>query len=145
MKKITKLTEADLSRIVKRVIKEDIQNNDLYLSIKDAMRNTNSGNDEKIQVLKYILRELEGDGWVTKDKVRKLWNMNEMDDELYTHSEEDISYDIKSMDCGDRRNDGHVDIDDDDTVVIRFCKGDEDKLDRLKIKGRKLLYSKYEM
>jgi hypothetical protein len=77
MKKITKLTEADLSRIVKRVIKEDIQNNDLYLSIKDAMRNTNSGNDEKIQVLKYILRELEGDGWVTKDKVRKLWNMNE--------------------------------------------------------------------
>jgi hypothetical protein len=77
MKKITKLTEADLSRIVKRVIKEDIQNNDLYLTIKDAMGNTNSGQEEKIQVLKYILRELEGDGWVTKDKVRKLWNMNE--------------------------------------------------------------------
>ena len=77
MKKVIKLTESDLMRIVKRVIKEDIQNNDLYLSIKDVMRNTNSSEDEKIQVLKYILRELEGDGWVTKGKVRKLWNMNE--------------------------------------------------------------------
>jgi hypothetical protein len=77
MKKTIRLTESDLARIVRRVIREDIQNNDLYLSIKDVMRNTNSSEDEKIQVLKYILRELEGDGWVTKDKVRKRWNMNE--------------------------------------------------------------------
>ena len=77
MKKTIRLTESDLARIVRRVIQEDIQNNDLYLSIKDVMRNTNSSEDEKIQVLKYILRELEGDGWVTKDKVRKRWNMNE--------------------------------------------------------------------
>ena len=58
-------------------------------------------------------------------------------------SDEDISFDIKAMDCGDYSNDGHVDIDEDDTIVIRYCKGDEDKLDRLKEKGKRLLYGKY--
>ncbi len=81
MKRITKLTESDLSRIVRRVINEDIQNNDLYLTINDALKNTNSSEEEKIHVLKYILRQMEGDGIITKGKVRKFWNMNEMEDE----------------------------------------------------------------
>jgi hypothetical protein len=69
MKKIVRLTESDLNRIVKRVIKEDIQNNDLYLNITNTLRNTNSSREEKIQVLEYILREMKGEGFVTKEKV----------------------------------------------------------------------------
>ena len=69
MRKTIKLTESDLTRIVKRVIKEDIQNNDLYLNITKELRNTNSSKEEKIQVLEYILREMKGEGFVTKEKV----------------------------------------------------------------------------
>jgi hypothetical protein len=69
MRKTIKLTESDLTRIVKRVIKEDIQNNDLYLNITNTLRNTNSSKEEKIQVLEYILREMKGEGFVTKEKV----------------------------------------------------------------------------
>jgi len=73
MKKIVKLTEGDLTRIVNRVINEDISENRLYLNLKDVLNNSNSSEEEKIEVLKHILREKEGDGWVTKDKVRNLW------------------------------------------------------------------------
>jgi hypothetical protein len=69
MRKTIKLTESDLTRIVKRVIKEDIQNNDLYLNITKTLRDTNSSREEKIQVLKYIIREMEGEGFVTKEKI----------------------------------------------------------------------------
>jgi len=84
MKKVIRLTERDLTRIVKRVINEDIQNNDLYLTINDALKNTNSSDEEKIHVLKYILKQMEGDGIITKGKVRKFWNMNEMEESRNT-------------------------------------------------------------
>lgn len=77
MKNIIKLTEKDLSRIVKRVINEDISENELYLNINNTLNNSNSSEEEKIQVLKHILDQKEGKGWITKDRVRKLWNMNE--------------------------------------------------------------------
>jgi len=59
-------------------------------------------------------------------------------------SREDISYDIQSVDCGGKNGmDGHVDIDEDDTIIIRYCEGDDEELDYLKKKGKLLLYSKY--
>jgi len=57
-------------------------------------------------------------------------------------SEENISYDIKSVECDGNEMDGYVDIDD-DTIVIRYCKGDSKKLDYLKRKGKMELYSKH--
>lgn len=66
MKKTIKLTESDLARIVKRVIKEDIQNNDLYSNITNVLRNNDSSVEEKIQVLNNIIREMEGS--ITKEK-----------------------------------------------------------------------------
>lgn len=78
MKRVIKLTESDLRRIVKRVIKED---------------------------------------------------------EDYT-----LSYDIQSVDCGNNVRSGHVDVDG-DTIVIRYCEGNEEDLEYLKKKGRKLYYS----
>jgi hypothetical protein len=94
MKKIIRLTENDLARIVKRVIKE------------------------------------------------------RMEDDLYTDSQEDINYDIKAMDCeGGSRfgNMSSVMVNDDDTIVIRYCKGDDEELEYLKEKGKRLLYRNYGM
>ena len=93
MKKIIRLTENDLARIVKRVIKE------------------------------------------------------RMEDDLYTDSQEDINYDIKAMDCEGSRfgNMSSVMVNDDDTIVIRYCKGDDEELEYLKEKGKRLLYRNYGM
>ena len=60
----------------------------------------------------------------------------------YDDSNEDISYDIKSVECDGNEMDGHVDIDD-NTIVIRYCKGDSKSLEYLKRKGKKLLYSNH--
>jgi len=58
-------------------------------------------------------------------------------------SDEDISYDIESVECDGNGMNGHVDIDDDDTIIIRYCEGDDESLRHLKRKGKKLLHSKY--
>jgi hypothetical protein len=101
MARIIRLTESDLTRIVRRVIKEN----------EDEM------------------------GDMYTDFGRK--NMS-------TKAHEDISYDIQSVDCGGKNGmDGHVDIDEDDTIIIRYCEGDDEELDYLKKKGKLLLYSKY--
>jgi hypothetical protein len=60
----------------------------------------------------------------------------------YDDSNEDIFYDIKSVECDGNEMDGHVDIDD-NTIVIRYCKGDNESLEYLISKGKKLLYSKH--
>ena len=38
---------------------------------------------------------------------------------------------------------GHVDIDEDDTIIIRYCEGDDESLEYLKRKGKMLFDSKY--
>ena len=58
-------------------------------------------------------------------------------------SDEDISYDIQSVKCDGNEMGGNVYIDEDDTIVIRYCKGDSKKLDYLKRKGKMELYSKH--
>ena len=63
---------------------------------------------------------------------------------LYSDSNEDISYDIQSVDCAGDFG-GSVDIDEDDTIVIRYCEGDDEELEYLKKKGKRLLYGKYGM
>ena len=102
MARIIRLTEQDLTRIVRRVIKE---------------------NEELMM------------GDMYTDFGRK---------KIPTKSREDISYDIQSVDCGGKNEmDGHVDIDEDDTIIIKYCEGDNEELDYLKNKGKLLLYSKY--
>jgi hypothetical protein len=61
----------------------------------------------------------------------------------YDDSNEDISYDIQSVECDGNEMGGNVYIDEDDTIVIRYCKGDSKKLDYLKRKGKMELYSKH--
>jgi len=59
MKKIIRLSENDLNRIIKRVINENIYDNDIYNSIMDVIRNSNASQNETIDVLKYILNDME--------------------------------------------------------------------------------------
>jgi hypothetical protein len=67
-------------------------------------------------------------------------------EDVYTDSREDFQYDIRGVRCDeDTFTSGHVDIDEDDVIVIRYCKGNEDSIDRLKLKGERLLRSKYGM
>jgi hypothetical protein len=85
MKRIIRLTEKDLTRLIKRIVKEN--------------------------------REMDYD----------------------------YSYDIQSVDCGDNIRSGHVDIDDNETIVIRYCEGNEEDLKYLKEKGMGLLHSQYNL
>jgi hypothetical protein len=103
MKRIIRLTERDLTRLIKRIVKEN----------EDEM------------------------GDMYTDFGRK---------KIPTKYSEDISYDIQSVDCGDNIRSGHVDIDDDnETIVIRYCEGNEEDLKYLKEKGMELLRSQYNL
>ena len=59
MKKIIRLTESDLSRIVKRVINEEMYDNDLYSDVMDVIRNSNASHQETIDVLSQIVDEMK--------------------------------------------------------------------------------------
>jgi hypothetical protein len=67
-------------------------------------------------------------------------------EDVYTDSREDFEYDIRGVMCDDDVfTSGHVGVDEDDVIVIRYCEGNEDSIDRLKRKGERLLRSKYGM
>ncbi len=72
--------------------------------------------------------------------------VNEQIEDVYTDSREDFQYDIRGVRCDeDTFTSGHVDIDEDDVIVIRYCKGNEDSIERLKRKGEMILRQRYDM
>ena len=187
MKKIIRLTERDLTRIVKRVIKEneaperyviDFETGDMVGTHKYGVGfvvnkigermgyesdPTSIPNGTKMEKMDlgfddddYTYEDRDGFDKYSQNDFSSLRNIKEdmMMGDMYTdfgrknmstnHSE-DISYDIQSVDCGGKNGmDGHVDIDEDDTIIIRYCEGDDEELDYLKKKGKLLLYSKYD-
>ena len=140
MKKIIKLTESDLTRIVKSVLNERrVSASELIkdMTLRDVVEVVNSFSNKQIS-----LKEV-------KEKIEYMFRpsggrMNEEYESVYTDSNEEISYDIQSVDCGGDFG-GSVDIDEDDTIVIRYCEGDDEELEYLKKKGKRLLYNKYGM
>ena len=140
MKKIIKLTESDLTRIVKSVLNERrVSASELIkdMTLRDVVEVVNSFSNKQIS-----LKEV-------KEKIEYMFRpsggrMNEEYESVYTDSNEEISYDIQSVDCGGDFG-GSVDIDEDDTIVIRYCEGDDEELEYLKEKGKRLLYRKYGM
>ena len=140
MKKIIKLTESDLTRIVKSVLNERrVSASELIkdMTLRDVVDVVNSFSNKQIS-----LKEV-------KEKIEYMFRpsggrMNEEYESVYTDSNEEISYDIQSVDCGGDFG-GSVDIDEDDTIVIRYCEGDDEELEYLKEKGKRLLYRKYGM
>jgi hypothetical protein len=73
MKKVVKLTERDLNNIVKRVINEDMFENDLYSDIMEVVRNSNASHEEIVSVLENITDELISSRRMRKD-VHSRWN-----------------------------------------------------------------------
>ena len=54
---------------------EDYYGNPLYDDIMGVIRDSNSSEEEIIDVLEEILRDKKGEGYVTKEKVRKHWGI----------------------------------------------------------------------
>jgi hypothetical protein len=72
--------------------------------------------------------------------------LDENIEDVYTDSREDFEYDIRGVMCDDDVfTSGHVDVDEDDVIVIRYCKGNEDSIERLKRKGEMILRQRYDM
>lgn len=87
--KMRRLTEKDLSRIVKRVINENLsdRSDEMYSHINELidMEYNDVDIDDQVDVLENILQSIKaksfrnkrGLGHITHDQVRKRWSMNE--------------------------------------------------------------------
>ena len=73
MKKVIKLTENDLSKIVKRVVNESLYENKLYNEITSVIKNSNASRTEVLDVLKGIADEMESGMNMRKD-IKKRWD-----------------------------------------------------------------------
>lgn len=67
MKKTIILTESELTNIIKKIINEDLSENTLYSDIKSVIRDSNSSNQETIEVLKSIIDEMESSRRIRRD------------------------------------------------------------------------------
>ena len=144
MKKTIRLTESELTNLVKRIVNEMEEETPDYIKVYNMYKN---GEVSKKDFYGYmgVLEKHERQSLI--DYIESQKNSSMLDEEyesVYSDSNEDISYDIQSVDCGGDFG-GSVDIDEDDTIVIRYCEGDDEELEYLKRKGKKLLYRKYGM
>jgi|LakMenEpi03Aug12_release.lakeMendotaPanAssembly.Ray.scaffolds.fasta_scaffold3793384_1 hypothetical protein len=73
MKRIIKLTESDLARIVRKTLKEDKDKNPLYNDIKDILWDSYESQESKVFILRQIADEIEGDMDLRSD-VSKRWS-----------------------------------------------------------------------
>jgi hypothetical protein len=92
MKKTIRLTESELSNLIKRVVKENVDDrpDELYSHINELINYEYSDMDPRdaIDVLENIIsslksrdhREKTGSKFINKDDVMKNFNMNEEDD-----------------------------------------------------------------
>ena len=54
-----RLTERDLTRLIKRIISEDMFENSLYSDIMAVIKNSNSSHEETVSILRNIADEME--------------------------------------------------------------------------------------
>lgn len=71
MKKIVKLNEQQILRIVQKVLSEDINNNSLHLDLKKVLSNSNASKEEKIDVLKNIIDDMESSEKMRRFAIKK--------------------------------------------------------------------------
>jgi hypothetical protein len=75
MKKIIRLTERDLTRLVKKVISENYENS-LYSDIMELIKNSNSSHEETISVLNSIVDEMSSSRRLRQDVEKRFRDDN---------------------------------------------------------------------
>ena len=158
MKKTIKLTESQLTKLIKRVVKENVDNrpDEFYSHINELINYEYSDMDPRdaIDVLENIIsslrarqhREKTGSKFINKDDVMKNWNMNEeiatpkggLSRKMYTlYNKEKMNVEIVSGPMGIDTGLYQITTKDSDNKyynLIFDCR----KPDSLKIKGRPL-------
>ena len=66
-----RLDEKHIEKIIKKVIKEDMFDNNLEYDIKELIRNSNISNDESISLLRNIADEMESSRRVRRGAVSR--------------------------------------------------------------------------
>lgn len=147
MKKLIRLTENQLTNLVKRIVNESMEEDNLSDHIKIYHMYKNGELDKKtFYSFVGILDRHEKERLMEYIKSEKEESLDENIEDVYTDSREDFEYDIRGVMCDeDTFTSGHVDIDEDDVIVIRYCKGNEDSIERLKRKGEMILRQRYDM
>ena len=83
MKKTIKLTESELTRLVKRIVNENMYDNTLYSDIMSVIRSSNSSHEETVDILKSIVDEMESSRRVRRGaEMRFRDDMNEEEEEM---------------------------------------------------------------
>jgi len=77
MKKVIRLSEKDLTKIVKRVISENHEESSLYRELKDVLRNSNYPPESRVDVLRHIADEIESGMTMRKDTESRWSKENE--------------------------------------------------------------------
>ena len=97
MKKIVKLTERDLSRIVKRVVNEDKDDRrEIGRILDDIMRSfefSEKGNDEMLTLAKFILENPEDVANMIMSKLKKGYGAHDEDESgfgVYTTKRDEL-------------------------------------------------------
>jgi len=147
MKKLIRLTENQLTNLVKRIVNESMEEDNLSDHIKIYHMYKNGELDKKtFYSFVGILDRHEKERLMEYIKSEKEESLDENIEDVYTDSREDFEYDIRGVMCDDDVfTSGHVDVDEDDVIVIRYCKGNEDSIERLKRKGEMILRQRYDM
>jgi hypothetical protein len=66
-----RMDERHIEKIIKKVIKEDMFDNNLEYEIKELIRNSNISNDESISLLRNIADEMESSRRVRRGAVSR--------------------------------------------------------------------------
>ena len=77
MARIIRLTESDLTRLVKQVISENYENS-LYSDIMELIKNSNSSHEETISVLNSIVDEMSSSRRLRRDVEKRFRDDNEI-------------------------------------------------------------------
>ena len=77
MRRTVRLTESDLTRLVRRIVRENYENS-LYSDIMGLIKNSNSSHEETISVLNSIVDEMSSSRRLRRDVEKRFRDDNEI-------------------------------------------------------------------
>jgi hypothetical protein len=77
MRRTVRLTESDLTRLVRRIVRENYENS-LYSDIMGLITNSNSSHEETISVLNSIVDEMSSSRKLRRDVEKRFRDDNEI-------------------------------------------------------------------